>query len=44
METRRIEELDRMGLEHRIAPLGGGPLRLRGALEQAGLVGDRSLG
>jgi DNA repair protein RadA/Sms len=44
METRRIEELDRMGLERRIAPLGGGPLRLRVALEQAGLVGDRSFG
>jgi len=44
METRRIEELDRMGLERRIAPLGGGPLRLRDAMEQAGLVGDRSFG
>jgi DNA repair protein RadA/Sms len=39
METRRIEELDRMGLERRIAPLGGRPLRLRDGLDQAGLVG-----
>jgi DNA repair protein RadA/Sms len=37
METRRIEELDRMGLEHRIAPLGGKPLRLSEALADAGL-------
>jgi DNA repair protein RadA/Sms len=37
METRRIEELDRMGLERRVAPLGGQPLRLRDALDQAGL-------
>jgi DNA repair protein RadA/Sms len=37
METRRIEELDRMGLERRVAPLGGRPLRLRDALDQAGL-------
>ena len=44
METRRIEELDRMGLERRIAPLGGRPLRLRDALGQAGLVGGRSPG
>ena len=28
MEIRRTEELDRMGLEHRVAPLGGKPLRL----------------
>lgn len=41
METRRLEELDRMGLERRIAPLGGQPMRLRHALDQAGL-GDRS--
>ena len=39
METRRLEELDRMGLERRIAPIGGKPLRLRNALEQAGLLG-----
>jgi DNA repair protein RadA/Sms len=38
METRRIEELDRMGLERRVAPLGGRPLRLRDALDQAGLL------
>jgi DNA repair protein RadA/Sms len=37
METRRIEELDRMGLEHRIAPLGGKQLRLREALASAGI-------
>jgi DNA repair protein RadA/Sms len=37
METRRIEELDRMGLERRIAPLGGKALRLRDALAEAGL-------
>jgi DNA repair protein RadA/Sms len=38
METRRIEELDRMGLEERIAPIGGKALRLRHALERAGLA------
>ncbi|MGH8941398.1 MAG: DNA repair protein RadA, partial [Acidimicrobiia bacterium] len=37
METRRIEELDRMGLEHRVAPIGGKPLRLGQALADAGL-------
>jgi hypothetical protein len=37
MEIRRIEELDRMGLEHRVAPLGGKPLRLSQALTDAGL-------
>jgi DNA repair protein RadA/Sms len=37
METRRIEELDRMGLERRIAPLGGKQLRLRDALATAGI-------
>jgi DNA repair protein RadA/Sms len=37
METRRIEELDRMGLERRIAPLGGKQLRLRDALASAGI-------
>jgi len=37
METRRVEELDRMGLEDRIAPLGGQPMRLGDALERAGL-------
>jgi DNA repair protein RadA/Sms len=38
METRRIEELDRMGLERRVAPLGGKQLRLREALASAGIV------
>jgi DNA repair protein RadA/Sms len=37
METRRIEELDRMGLERRVAPLGGKQLRLREALALAGI-------
>ncbi len=37
METRRIEELDRMGLERRVAPLGGKQLRLREALASAGI-------
>ena len=37
LETRRIEELDRMGLERRIAPLGGKQLRLREALALAGI-------
>ena len=37
METRRIEELDRMGLERRIAPIGGKQLRLRDALASAGI-------
>lgn len=36
-ETRRVEELDRMGLEKRIAPGGGEPMRLAEALERAGL-------
>jgi DNA repair protein RadA/Sms len=38
METRRLEELARMGLDRRIAPIGGEPLRLRDALSRAGLV------
>jgi DNA repair protein RadA/Sms len=37
METRRIEELDRMGLERRVAPVGGKQLRLREALATAGV-------
>jgi DNA repair protein RadA/Sms len=37
METRRIEELDRMGLERRVAPVGGKQLRLREALASAGV-------
>jgi DNA repair protein RadA/Sms len=36
-ETRRAEELDRMGLETRIAPGGGEPMRLVDALRSAGL-------
>lgn len=36
-EARRIEELSRMGLETRIAPTGGEPLRLADALRRAGL-------
>ena len=38
METRRLEELARMGLEEQIAPIGGKSLRLRDALERTGLV------
>jgi DNA repair protein RadA/Sms len=37
METRRLEELGRMGLDRHIAPIGGQPLRLRDALADAGL-------
>ncbi|HUG08115.1 MAG TPA: DNA repair protein RadA [Acidimicrobiia bacterium] len=36
-ETRRVEELNRMGLEERVAPAGGEPLRLADALRMAGL-------
>lgn len=36
-ESRRIEELSRMGLENRIAPGGGEPMRLADALRRAGL-------
>lgn len=36
-ETRRVEELNRMGLEARVAPGGGEPLRLVEAIHQAGL-------
>lgn len=36
-ETRRIEELDRMGVTQRIAPGGGEPMRLTEALRIAGL-------
>jgi DNA repair protein RadA/Sms len=39
MEARRIEELDRMGLEHRVAPGSGEPLRLVDALARVGLAG-----
>jgi len=37
-ETRRVEELDRMGLQKRVAPGGGEPLRLADALRRAGLT------
>jgi len=37
METRRLEELERMGLTDRVAPMGGEPLRLRDALTRVGL-------
>ena len=36
-ETRRVEELNRMGLENRVAPGGGEPMRLAEALRKAGL-------
>ena len=36
-EARRVEELNRMGLEARVAPGGGEPMRLADALRQAGL-------
>lgn len=36
-EARRIEELNRMGLDHRIAPGRGEPMRLVDALKSAGL-------
>lgn len=36
-EARRIEELNRMGLEHRIAPGQGEPMRLVDALNSAGI-------
>lgn len=39
MEARRIEELDRMGLDRRLAPGSGEPLRLADALARVGLVG-----
>ncbi|MCB1247519.1 MAG: DNA repair protein RadA, partial [Acidimicrobiia bacterium] len=38
-ETRRVAELDRMGVERRISPGGGEPMRLVNALSSAGLVG-----
>lgn len=37
-ETRRVEELDRMGLEARVAAAGGEPMRLGDALRRAGLL------
>jgi DNA repair protein RadA/Sms len=36
-EARRVEELNRMGLEARVTPGGGEPLRLADALHRAGL-------
>jgi DNA repair protein RadA/Sms len=36
-ESRRLEELSRMGLTNRIAPTGGDPMRLADALRRAGL-------
>lgn len=39
-ETRRMSELDRMGLDSRIAPDHGEPMRLVDALAAAGLRGD----
>lgn len=36
-ETRRLEELSRMGMENRVAPRGGDPMRIGDALRQAGL-------
>ncbi len=36
-EARRMEELRRMGLERRVAPEGGKPMRIRQALTRAGL-------
>jgi DNA repair protein RadA/Sms len=38
MEMRRTEELNRMGLEKRVAPLGGNAIRLSEALIEAGLA------
>jgi DNA repair protein RadA/Sms len=36
-QTRRVEELNRMGLEEQVAPSGGEPMRLVDALQRAGL-------
>lgn len=36
-EARRVEELERMGLEKRVAPGGGEPMRLADGLRRAGL-------
>ncbi|MGH8944664.1 MAG: DNA repair protein RadA [Acidimicrobiia bacterium] len=36
-EARRVEEVARMGLDRRIAPTGGTPMRLTEVLEQAGI-------
>lgn len=40
-ETRRMEELNRMGLDKRIAPSQGDPMRLADALDAAGLEPTR---
>lgn len=37
-ESRRVEELDRMGVTRRISPGAGEPIRLREALVSAGLI------
>lgn len=37
-ESRRVEELDRMGVTRRISPGAGEPIRLRDALSSGGLV------
>lgn len=37
-EARRIEEVSRMGLDRRIAPTGGTPMRLVEVLKQAGIL------
>jgi predicted ATP-dependent serine protease len=36
-ESRRVEELDRMGVTRRISPGAGEPIRLLEALRQGGL-------
>lgn len=36
-EARRVEEVERMGLDRRIAPTGGTPMRLADVLDQAGI-------
>jgi len=41
-EARRLEEVNRMGLDVKIAPTGGAPLRLVDVLEQAGITASAS--
>jgi DNA repair protein RadA/Sms len=41
-EARRLEEVNRMGLDVKIAPTGGTPLRLVEVLEQAGITAAAS--
>lgn len=43
-ESRRVDELDRMGLEHRIAPGHSEPMRLVEALSRAGLIHGNQTG